>query len=625
MTYLIEWSPQLGPNGTYTLTSPEGPDIELMMTSDSGVIYKSSFGQAIGVISTREPLKAEFSFDQSVRNVSFEIYDVDASGWSDQVSVFAFDAAGDPVPVQVSDLDTHHRTDGAGTVWGTASGRAPGGPGAPENVTFTISDIASRFEVIFDDGPLGSNTGRMEIGPVRFELGVDPVVADGTTGNDSLQGDDGNDTLRGLDGDDTLIGLNGRDLLDGGAGVDRMEGGASDDRYIVDNAADLIVELLGGGARDLAEASVDYTLPDHVERLLLSGTGNLNGTGNAGHNVLIGNAGDNHLQGLAGDDWLDAGPGGDDTLDGGAGTDMASFWQVPPAAQVWQTTLDLDLATGMATAQADSFELIGIENVTGTSGRDILRGDGGDNLLRGLTGDDWLQGRGGNDTLEGGNGIDTASYANAAARLVADLGAGVVRSGTDEDQLISIEGLRASRFSDVITTGNGPTYISAKEGHDWIVAGYGVDVIDGGRHIDTVSYAGANLGISASLKNGRGWTGAATGDRYAGVENLTGTGYGDALSGDDGRNHLRGLDGNDALFGYGGHDVLIGGTGDDMLFGGNGTDRAVFAGDLADYTITRTSEREITVVGADGIDQLDSVEYLQFDDTTARIWDLEIV
>jgi Ca2+-binding RTX toxin-like protein len=448
---------------------------------------------------------------------------------------------------------------------------------------------------------------------------------EGTSGADTLTGDGGPDTLRGLDGDDTLIGLNGRDLLDGGAGVDRMEGGASDDRYIVDNAADLIVELLGGGARDLAEASVDYTLPDHVERLLLSGTGDLNGTGNAGHNVLIGNAGDNHLQGLAGDDWLDAGPGGDDTLDGGAGTDMASFWQVPPAAQVWQTTLDLDLATGMATAQADSFELIGIENVTGTSGRDILRGDGGDNLLRGLTGDDWLQGRGGNDTLEGGNGIDTASYANAAARLVADLGAGVVRSGTDEDQLISIEGLRASRFSDVITTGNGPTYVSAKEGHDWIVAGYGVDVIDGGRHIDTVSYAGANLGISASLKNGRGWTGAATGDRYAGVENLTGTGYGDALSGDDGRNHLRGLDGNDALFGYGGHDVLIGGTGDDMLFGGNGTDRAVFAGDLADYTITRTSAREITVVGADGTDQLDSVEYLQFDDTTARIWDLEIV
>lgn len=72
-----------------------------------------------------------------------------------------------------------------------------------------------------------------------------------------------------------------------------------------------------------------------------------------------------------------------------------------------------------------------------------------------------------------------------------DLGAGWVKSGTDVDQLISIESLRASRFSDVIATGNGPTHVFAKEGHDWIVAGYGVDVIDGGAHMDTVPYAGA--------------------------------------------------------------------------------------------------------------------------------------
>jgi Ca2+-binding RTX toxin-like protein len=245
---------------------------------------------------------------------------------------------------------------------------------------------------------------------------------------------------------------------------------------------------------------------------------------------------------------------------------------------------------------------------------------------RGGSGNDWLQGSAGQDTLDGGDGVDFVSYVDATARLVADLGANQVRMvGVETDQLMSIEGLSASRFSDVIRIRDGGATVYGKAGHDWIAAGNGIDVIDGGAHIDTVSYAGAGAGISASLKNGRGWTGAATGDRYEEVENLTGTAYADELSGDHGRNHLRGLEGDDFLFGYDGDDVLTGGTGNDMLFGGNGTDRAVFAGDLANYTITRTSAREITVVGADGTDQLDSVEYLQFDDTTTRIWDLEIV
>ncbi len=123
-------------------------------------------------------------------------------------------------------------------------------------------------------------------------------------------------------GADTLQGMDGADTLDGGAGADRMEGGAGADRYIVDNPGDQVIETLSGtpGGYDTVWASISYTLPTNVERLTQTGTGSVNGVGNALNNVLAGNAGANSLSGLTGNDELNGGAG-DDTLAGGAGAD----------------------------------------------------------------------------------------------------------------------------------------------------------------------------------------------------------------------------------------------------------------------------------------------------------------
>jgi len=143
---------------------------------------------------------------------------------------------------------------------------------------------------------------------------------DGNTGADTLDGGEGNDALYGLGGHDTLIGGTGADRLDGGLGADSMEGGADNDTYIVDEAGDVVIEAAGGGY-DRIVASISYTLGADLERLSLSGTADLSGTGNALANRLDGNAGANTLDGGEGNDALYGGAG-NDTLIGGAGADL---------------------------------------------------------------------------------------------------------------------------------------------------------------------------------------------------------------------------------------------------------------------------------------------------------------
>ena len=99
-------------------------------------------------------------------------------------------------------------------------------------------------------------------------------------------------------------------LIDGGAGADTMIGGAGNDTYFVDNAGDMVVENVGEGS-DAVFATVDYTLAANVETLVLQGSGNLSGTGNALANGIYGDSSDNVLDGGAAADVLTGNDGND--------------------------------------------------------------------------------------------------------------------------------------------------------------------------------------------------------------------------------------------------------------------------------------------------------------------------
>ncbi|NCS47103.1 MAG: calcium-binding protein, partial [Microcystis aeruginosa BK11-02] len=127
--------------------------------------------------------------------------------------------------------------------------------------------------------------------------------------------------ITGTGGNDILFGTSGNDTLNGLLGADTMDGGDGNDTYFVDNVGDIVKEVFDdslGGTADTA-ASVTYSLapgtPGNqgygIENLTLTGSGNINATGNGKNNVLTGNSGSNVLNGGVGADTMDGGDGND--------------------------------------------------------------------------------------------------------------------------------------------------------------------------------------------------------------------------------------------------------------------------------------------------------------------------
>ena len=146
-----------------------------------------------------------------------------------------------------------------------------------------------------------------------------PLAAIGTEQDDILiASGPGPYRFDGKGGNDTITGSAGGDHLNGGTGADTLIGGRGNDTYYVDNAGDVVVEDLKSGF-DRVVSTIDYTLGNNVEHLVLAGTA-INGTGNSLRNTLEGNELNNVLTGGGGDDTL-AGDAGDDTLIGGDGGD----------------------------------------------------------------------------------------------------------------------------------------------------------------------------------------------------------------------------------------------------------------------------------------------------------------
>ncbi|MGF6230194.1 Ca2+-binding RTX toxin-like protein [Inquilinus ginsengisoli] len=227
----------------------------------------------------------------------------------------------------------------------------------------------------------------------------------------------------------------------------------------------------------------------------------------------------------------------------------------------------------MGNPYASLYTLIGIENLTGTNFSDELTGNSGANVLRGEGGDDLLRGGAGADTLDGGAGVDTATYFESASGVTVDLAAGTGIGGdAGGDTLAGIENVTGSKVGGDTLTGDsgnnflgglaGDDLLRGGAGNDTLQGGRGIDTLDGGGGVDTVSYLDDPYAAVVDLTLGIGAGGDNQPDSLIGIENVTGSNYGnDTLTGNSGVNTLRGEGGSDLLKGGGGADTLDGGYG----------------------------------------------------------------
>lgn len=350
---------------------------------------------------------------------------------------------------------------------------------------------------------------------------------------------------------------------------------------------------------------------------------------------VTGGAGDDIIITGEGNDFINAGQG-NDSINGGGGKNFVSYADSPNGVIV---NLNSGFASNDGHGTTDT--LVNIQNVEGSSHRDILRaansgsvldaGAGNDDLI-GRNGDDVMLGGAGADLMNGGSGTDTTTYLGSTApvlvtlsnqavfflspvdglpvNMAANRGYGGEAQG---DRLFNLENLQGSVYGDVLVASQFGGTIDSFSGDDIVLAGAGTDELNGNSGVDWLSYLMSNAGVDVSLETGGsnsdsffssvGLGGYAQGDQqvlletfagsgvfFSSFENLEGSNFDDVLEGDARNNTLRGLNGADEIEGGAGDDTIVGGAGADALNGdGNSTtlrantDSVFGGGDTASY------------------------------------------
>jgi len=437
--------------------------------------------------------------------------------------------------------------------------------------------------------------------------GTGAINGTGNAGDNIITGDPAANKLDGMEGNDTLVGGAGNDTLTGGPGSDSLAGGDGSDTYFV-GAGDTVMETngLAAGGVDVVFSDVDFTLGANIEKLTLTGTADIDGTGNALADTITGNAGSNLLDGQ----------GGKDTMVGGAGDDT---YVVDVVGEVVTESLT-GTAGGTDTVKSAVNYTLGanLENLvligaaltgTGNTLNNQLTGNGEANKLQGLAGNDTLTGNAGNDTLDGGIGNDSLIGGDGDDLYIQDNALDVIEETGSSDTgdelrtnqstltgvLPGIEHYTFTGTTAVNFTGNSAdNKITGTAVGDTLIGNAGNDTLNGGAGADSLiggigndSYVIDNVGDKIADSDGTLDTvqSSVTFILASGLENLTLTGSGaingtgnvgnNIITGNLAANKLDGKEGDDSLIGAAGNDTLTGGEGNDTLDGGSGSDSMV--------------------------------------------------
>ncbi len=288
------------------------------------------------------------------------------------------------------------------------------------------------------------------------------------------------------------------------------------------------------------------------------------------------------MYGGAGQDYLRAYKPGEVLLSGGAGDDLIA------ANQVNDTY-------AMVEGGGGNDRLIG---GAANFGHDRMFGGEGDDIISTVNGFAPSTSPGQGDTGFGGPGRDA---------LLGSLGQDFLFGGDGNELGAPINGfyfsvpqppgLFGSAGNDICDGGNGNDFIDGGKGTDTLIGGFGDDIfiVEGtgplsgglpampsfdndtiveyvGGGTDTVrALASHTLSASAEIEFLTAYDVAGTA-----ALDLSGSSFGNAITGNAGANTLAGLGGDDVVFGLAGNDILKGGLGKDTLIGDIGADAFVF-------------------------------------------------
>ena len=266
---------------------------------------------------------------------------------------------------------------------------------------------------------------------------------------------------------------------------------------------------------------------------------------------------------LAGGNDIADGGSGNDTINGGNGDDILSGG------------FDNDTLIGAANRDVLVGQA-GVDNLSGGTENDELFGGSQADTINGDAGDDLIVGEQGGDSLNGGTGIDTLSYGGSGVAVNVNLLTNTASGGDAAgDTIQQFENVIGSIVNDTLVGNNvantldgtaGGDTLVGNGGDDLLIGGFGGDSMDGGANIDTVSYANSRNGVTVNLATNTHAGGDAVGDFIQNVENVSGSRFNDALTGNALVNVLTGGDSSDTLDGSGGADTMIGGASSDIYF-----------------------------------------------------------
>jgi Ca2+-binding RTX toxin-like protein len=525
---------------------------------------------------------------------------------------------------------------------------------------------------------------------VNGSIANDVVTAPTTSGDDIVYGKAGNDTISAG---------NGNDIIDGGADNDTINfasfapslgfTGVNVDLSITtaqdtNEGNDTITNI----ENIVGSAYIDTLKGDESDNIIDGGANKDTLFGAGGKDTLLGGTGDDIIDGGTGDDTLFGGTtkdsissgndtflasAGNDTIFGSDGTDTVSFVNK-------NLSVHLDLSTAFNTSGVvedlvqvfedgtTSDKLDGIENIIGSSARDVLIGSFEDNTLDGGAGNDTLVGNKGSDKLIGGtsnqyifsidssnllsnklygftiNGENVSYTSGVTTPTTADIITGLQSAfnGTTTaknissfvidggDVIITLDDANVDKNIDLLSGLMDMQYGDIADYGDIEQSNYGSWV----KETEVLNGIKVNMNETTQVSD----DGYGDSDKLVGIEGIKGTKFADTiiggsldesffggegndilkggagqdiLNGGSGNDTLSGDAGNDILFGGTGDDTLFGGTGDDYLYGGEGSDWVDFTGISENLYVNINPNTSVEISTLQGRDVYDSIENVQ--------------